>query len=152
MPTFAGGRPWIKWAVIAVLLIAVGAGMLLARKMGSFSHPANMANPPASGPAGAAVAGKDGISQEDKARADALVGPLNRDAPAAPAVEEAPAPAPQSPPPPSEPLSKPAAATAAGSAEPSQPAAAASARPAAQPRPNPPPPTRTQPTLDDLLD
>lgn len=157
----AGGRPWIKWAVIAVLLIAVGAGVLLAQKMGSFAHPANMASPAPGGPAGAAATDKDGISQEDKARADALVGPQNRDT-AAPAVPDAAAPASgdtavgappatQLPPPQAEPSPRPdAAATAAVAAQ--QPATALPNRPAVQNKPGARPQNRSQPTLDDLLD
>lgn len=154
-----GSRSWIQWAVIAVLLIALGAGVLLAQRLGRFSHSANMASPAPSGLAGAATADKDAISPEDKARADALVGPLNREAPAAPPVQNAPAtgdattaaaPAPQFPPPQPEPLPKPAAAVEA--AQPPLPAAAPPSRPAAQPKSNPLPQNRPQPTLDDLLD
>jgi hypothetical protein len=135
----AGSRPWIKWAVIAVLLFAVGAGVLLAQKLGRFSHSANMASPAPSGPAGTASTDKNAISPEDKARADALVGPQNRDTPAVPAVsavQDAPVPAPAAPPPPPEPMPRPAAAP------PSPPAA----------QPTPHPQNRPQPTLDDLLD
>ncbi|GGH56888.1 hypothetical protein GCM10010975_16000 [Comamonas phosphati] len=158
MPAFptepiAGGRPWIRWAVIAVILIAVGSGVLLAQKLGRFSHSANMAGPAPSGPTGAAATDKEAISQEDKARADALVGPLHRDTPTAPAVQEAATraagdataavPAPPSPPSPPESLPKPTAAAAA---------AAPPSHPAAQPKPNSPPQNRAQPTLHDLLD
>lgn len=157
----AVGRSWIKWAVIAVLLIAVAAGVLLAQKLGKFSHSPNMASPVPSGQAGMAITDKNAISQEDKARADALVGPQNRDIPAAqdaaaPANSDtAPAavPAPQSAPPQPEPLPRPTTAVApVDAAQSPLQAAPPPSRPTTQPKPNPRPQNRPQPTLDDLLD
>ena len=71
-------KSWIKWAVLALIVAAVAGGVLMANNMkalsGSNSTPA------------ASQAGKDSVSPEDKAKADALVGPQGGNAVAVPAA------------------------------------------------------------------
>lgn len=81
-------KSWIKWALLAFLLLAVGGGALLAQKMGAFPGSSNVVgNTPSAVPA---VPDKDKISETDKARADALVGPQGAGTTSvAPAVDSA---------------------------------------------------------------
>ena len=71
-------KSWIKWAVLALIVAAVAGGVLMANNMkalsGSNSTPA------------ASQAGKDSVSPEDKAKADALVGPQGGNAVPVPAT------------------------------------------------------------------
>ncbi|MEF9949069.1 MAG: zinc ribbon domain-containing protein [Comamonas sp.] len=71
-------KSWIKWAVLALIVAAVAGGVLMANNMkaltGANSTPA------------ASQAGKDSVSPEDKAKADALVGPQGGNAVAVPAA------------------------------------------------------------------
>ncbi|WP_255576425.1 zinc ribbon domain-containing protein [Comamonas sp. Y33R10-2] len=60
-------KSWIKWAALALIIAAIAGGVLMANKMKALSG-ANSA-PTAS------QANKDAMSPEDKAKADALVGP-----------------------------------------------------------------------------
>ena len=62
-------RAWIKWSALALVAAAIAGGILLARNMSAF--PGSSGNPSTPVPA----ADKNAISAEDKARADALVGP-----------------------------------------------------------------------------
>lgn len=66
-------QSWIKWLVLVLVLIAIGAGVLLARNMGAFP---GMGGSTSQTPSSAATpADRNAISAEDKAKADALVGP-----------------------------------------------------------------------------
>lgn len=144
----ASSNGWIKWALLAMVIAAVIAGVQMAGSM------KNMAVSGKS-PAGSSTSSQDAVSAEDKARAEALVGPQTdaaSAAPAAPVQPESSASASQS-----EnltPASAPHAATAPDST--SGTAAATSPAPAKAARPAPPrvePPARnTGPSLDDLLD
>ena len=60
---------WIKWVALALLVAAIAGGVMMASNMKGLSGAGNSAS-------GSSQAGKDGISPEDKAKADALVGPL----------------------------------------------------------------------------
>lgn len=66
-------QSWIKWLVLVLILIAIGAGVLLARNMGAFPGMGGSASQTPS--SSAAPVDKNAISAEDKAKADALVGP-----------------------------------------------------------------------------
>lgn len=66
-------QSWIKWLVLALILIAIGAGVLLARNMGAFPGMGGSASRTPS--SSAAPVDRNAISAEDKAKADALVGP-----------------------------------------------------------------------------
>lgn len=64
-----GSNAWIKWVALALLVAAIAGGVMMASNMKGLSGAGNSAS-------GSSQAGKDGISPEDKAKADALVGPL----------------------------------------------------------------------------
>ena len=59
-------QSWIKWLVLVLILIAIGAGVLLARNMGAFPGMGGSASQTPS--SSAAPADKNAISAEDKAR------------------------------------------------------------------------------------
>ena len=86
-----GSNAWIKWAVLALLVAAIAGGVMMASNMKGLTGAGNSASN-ANSASGGAQAGKDAISAEDKAKADALVGPLGGNAAAqATPVESAPA-------------------------------------------------------------
>jgi hypothetical protein len=64
-----GSNAWIKWVALALLVAAIAGGVMMASNMKGLTGAGNSAS-------GSSQAGKDGISPEDKAKADALVGPL----------------------------------------------------------------------------
>lgn len=66
-----GSNAWIKWAVLALLIAAIAGGVMMASNMKGLTGTGSSAN----SASGATQAGKDAISAEDKAKADALVGP-----------------------------------------------------------------------------
>lgn len=148
----ASSQAWIKWAGLALIAAAIGGGILLAGRMSAF--PGSSGNPSTPVPA----VDKNAISAEDKARADALVGPqgvkappadssttivISPDAPSdSPAAVSA-APAPQ----PSAPLSLP---NTGADSRPAQTADMAAPTPRPLPKPKPQP--KGSPSLDDLLD
>lgn len=147
-----GSNAWIKWVALALLVAAIAGGVMMASNMKGLTSSGNSAS-------SSSQAGKDGISPEDKAKADALVGPLGgstaaqttpaENAPIAGAVDNAPATA-----------VTPAATTANTASD--APAPAASPEPSSAPASGKPPvpaPARTPavkknaaPSLDDLLD
>ncbi|NIF81935.1 zinc ribbon domain-containing protein [Comamonas sp. Tr-654] len=154
-----GSNAWIKWAVLALLIAAIAGGVMMASNMRGLTGTGSSAN----SASGATQAGKDAISAEDKAKADALVGPLggNTAAQATPA-EGAPIGAPAT----SSVDTVPATAVApvvvspdtvsaapAPAASPQLPAAPASGKPPVPPPARTPPVKKsTAPSLDDLLD
>ncbi len=86
-----GSNAWIKWAVLALLVAAIAGGVMMASNMKGLTDAGNSASN-ANSASGGAQAGKDAISPEDKAKADALVGPLGGNAAAqATPAESAPA-------------------------------------------------------------
>lgn len=147
-----GSNAWIKWVALALLVAAIAGGVMMASNMKGLTSSGNSAS-------SSSQAGKDGISPEDKAKADALVGPLGgstaaqttpaENASIAGAVDNAPATA-----------VTPAATTANTASD--APAPAASPEPSSAPASGKPPvpaPARTPavkknaaPSLDDLLD
>lgn len=140
-------KAWIKWAVLAPIVAAVAGGVLMASNMKALSG-AN-STPPTS------QAGKDSVSPEDKAKADALVGPQGGNAAAVPAAplndpsSVTIAPPPVTNPAPATPVINTGPELASPSAAPAAPAVA----------PNKPAPVKVQPakksggpSLDDLLD
>jgi hypothetical protein len=64
-----GSNAWIKWVALALLVAAIAGGVMMASNMKGLTGAGNSAS-------SSSQAGKDGISPEDKAKADALVGPL----------------------------------------------------------------------------
>lgn len=72
----ASSNGWIKWALLAMVIVAIIAGVQMAGSMKSMavSGKNSSASP---------AADKDSVSAEDKARADALVGPQSGTASAA---------------------------------------------------------------------
>lgn len=147
-----GSNAWIKWVVLALLVAAIAGGVMMASNMKGLTGAGNSAS-------GASQAGKDGISPEDKAKADALVGPLGgstatpttpaENATIAGAVDNAPAiavaPVVTTP--------DTVSVTPAPAASPELPSAPASGKPP-MPAPARTPPVKknTAPSLDDLLD
>lgn len=146
-------RAWIKWSALALVAAAIAGGILLASNMSAF--PGSSGNPSTPVPA----VDKNAISAEDKARADALVGPQGAtakpvdpsttivvppDAVTGGAASTAPAPAmaPQAP-------AIPVQGMGADSSQ-TRPveAPAPAPRPVARPKPQP----KGPPSLDDLLD
>ncbi|MEX8193870.1 zinc ribbon domain-containing protein [Comamonas guangdongensis] len=144
-----GNRSWIKWAVLALVIAAVAAGAMMARNMAGLSKSHT----------DAALPDKDALSAQDKARADALVGPqtgaaAGSAATAAPSTADAAAPVPQAVPAPTAlpaaaPMPAPEPAQAATAGNTAEPFTAPAAKPAAKPRPAP---KNGPPSLDDLLD
>ncbi|MBV8248978.1 MAG: zinc ribbon domain-containing protein [Comamonas sp.] len=145
----AGNRSWIKWAALALVIAAVAAGALMARNMAGLSKAHT----------DIAMPDKDALSAQDKARADALVGPQATAGSAATAVPSttaadaaahepqaastvAPIAAPM-------PAPEPVPAQAAAAANTAEPFSAPAAKPAVKPRPAP---KNGPPSLDDLLD
>ncbi|MDR3064380.1 MAG: zinc ribbon domain-containing protein [Comamonas sp.] len=150
-----GSNAWIKWAVLALLIAAIAGGVMMASNMKGLSGTGNSAT----GTSNAAQGGKDAISAEDKAKADALVGPLGGpvaaqvapadSAPMPAAVDHVPstAAAPVATPPDT------VSAAPAQAASPQLPAAPASGKPPVPaPARTPPVKKSTAPSLDDLLD
>jgi hypothetical protein len=157
-------KSWIKWAVLALIVAAVGGGALLAMNLKGL--------PGTSNTNAASQTDKNGISTEDKAKADVVVGPqggndnvqaaqpaqdtsiVNIGAPTAPSapapnVEASPTPLPSLPPPP-EPLPVPKPINMDGASvgiPPSMP----TNKPVPPSRPRPQPKSGP-PSLDDLLD
>ncbi|WP_246610593.1 zinc ribbon domain-containing protein [Comamonas fluminis] len=161
-------QSWIKWVVLVLIIAAIGGGVLLAKNMGAF--PGMGGAPSPSAPA----VDKNAISPEDKAKAEALVGPqggsrandpsvvtINPPAgsadPAAPAAQPAPlappppppvqAPVLPEPPPASVQVTQPGTANTTPDVKiaPNPVQPKPAQRPPAQPR-------RGGPSLDDLLD
>lgn len=142
-------KAWIKWAALALIVAAIAGGVLMANNMKGLSD--SNSTPASSHP------DKDAVSPEDKAKADALVGPLggSTEAPATAVNDPSsvtivnPAPVPDIPPPTVSPT--PAAPAVNTSPEPVPPAA--TSRPVT-PAPVKAPPARKSggPSLDDLLD
>lgn len=140
-------KAWIKWAVLALIVAAVAGGVLMASNMKALSG--------ANSTPTASQAGKDSVSPEDKAKADALVGPQGGNAAAVPAAplndpsSVTIAPLPVTNPAPAAPVINTGPELASPSAAPAVPAVA----------PNKPAPVKVQPakksggpSLDDLLD
>lgn len=148
-------KSWIKWAALAVLVAAIAGGVLMANNMKALSG-ANSA-PTAS------QANKDAMSPEDKAKADALVGPQGGN-PASPTGTAAPlndpssvtiTPAVQTPPPAaSNPTSQLPPPSTALPATPSAPSPALPAAVSSKPAPAKVQPVKKNaaPSLNDLLD
>lgn len=161
----ASSNGWIKWALLAMVIVAIIAGVQMAGSMKSMavSGKNSSASP---------AADKDSVSAEDKARADALVGPQSGTASAvstSPVQPDSSAPASQAQ---TESLNQAntsaastalaiedaanASNTAAVPAPSSSTAQTASPAPVKAARPAPPrvePPARNAgPSLDDLLD
>lgn len=147
-----GSNAWIKWVALALLVAAIAGGVMMASNMKGLTGAGNSAS-------GSSQAGKDGISPEDKAKADALVGPLGGSTPAqttpaenstiAGAVDNAPATAvapvvttPDTVSVPPAPAASPELSSAPASGKPPMPAPART--PAVK--------KNTAPSLDDLLD
>ena len=61
-------KAWIKWAALVLVIAAVGGGVLLAKNMKGLSGTSNTSSAPQTD--------KNGVSAEDKAKADTVVGPL----------------------------------------------------------------------------
>ena len=140
-------KAWVKWAVLALIVAAVAGGVLMASNMKALSG--------ANSTPTASQAGKDSVSPEDKAKADALVGPQGGNTvpvPAAPlndpsSVTIAPPPA----------INPAPAASVVNTGPELAPPPVVPAAPAAAP--NKPAPVKVQPakksggpSLDDLLD
>ena len=148
-----GSNAWIKWAALALLIAAIAGGVMMASNMKGLTGTGSSAN----SASGATQAGKDAISAEDKAKADALVGPLggNTAAQATPA-ESAPAAVDNVPSTTVAPVvatPDTVSAAPAPAASPQLPAAPASGKPPVQaPARTPPVKKSTAPSLDDLLD
>ena len=149
-------QSWIKWVVLALIVAAIGGGVLLAKNMGAFPGLGSTTSRPASDPATPPV-DRNAVSPEDKAKAEALVGPQGGSpAPAAgsdpsivtitpPVQVEMPAPPPAMPPPAITPTSPPSTSP--------EVIMAPNPVPAKPPKPQPRPPARSGgPSLDDLLD
>jgi hypothetical protein len=148
-----GSNAWIKWAALALLIAAIAGGVMMASNMKGLTGTGSSAN----SASGATQAGKDAISAEDKAKADALVGPLggNTAAQATPA-ESAPAAVDNVPSTTVAPVvatPDTVSAAPAPAASPQLPAAPASGKPPVQaPARTPPVKKSSAPSLDDLLD
>ena len=140
-------KAWIKWAVLVLIVAAVAGGVLMASNMKTLSG--------ANSTPTASQAGKDSVSPEDKAKADALVGPQGGNAAAVPAAplndpsSVTIAPSPVTNPAPAAPVINTSPELASPPAAPTAPAVA----------PNKPAPVKVQPakksggpSLDDLLD
>ncbi|RGE41178.1 hypothetical protein DZC30_19100 [Comamonas testosteroni] len=157
-------QAWIKWMVLALIVAAIGGGVLLARNMGALSS----LNSPSVSPSD-----RNGVSDADKSKADNVVGPqgvggsssaatpasdpsvVTIPAPVATTPIDAPAPVTQvapavsAPPEPPPPLKLPQIQSNAGSGTESGPTPPNPAPKPAKPRP----PARSGgPSLDDLLD
>ena len=64
-----GSQAWIKWMVLALIVAAIGGGVLLARNMGALPGLSNSPVPVTP------AADRNGVSDADKSKADNVVGP-----------------------------------------------------------------------------
>lgn len=143
-------KTWIKWAVLALIAAAIAGGLLMANNMKSLTGTNSATS--------ASQAGKDAVSPEDKAKADALVGPQGSNgATAAVPLNDpstvtiaSPAPVQEAPPPPT---ATPAPAAPVINTSPEVAPPPAPSRPVT-PAPMKAPPTKksSAPSLNDLLD